>query len=711
MKVETTHIVVGNMNCNSCAAQVTKYLQKKNLKEVQVNFATGDTYFLNEANLPIEEISNGLSAIGYPVKKEDEAVGGEEHDHSEAKKLFFYSLPFTLLLMCHMLPFEALHFLNNGYLQLALCLPVYVIGMWYFGKPAWASLKHGTANMNLLIVIGASAAFLYSVLGLFLNPSSGAHAHKYLFFETAATIVSFVLLGNWLEEVTGKKTQSALSTLIKKRTIKAQMIAFDDAHKEQLFEVEAKYLKSGDLIQINTGEEVPADCKILWGEAYVNESLLTGESIPLTKQKKDILIGGSIIQDGLVKAQVTHSVKDGTLQQIINVMLKAQSEKPPLQLFADKVSAIFVPAVIVIALLCFGINYFWFTNFTEALMRSIAVLVVACPCAMGLATPAAIAVGLGRALKEGVLFKNATVLEHIKKINKIIFDKTGTLTNGDFAVSEFYCNDNVSKDDFFAIVYSLEKYSKHPIAIALAKNFTTTNSINFKTVKEEKGKGVFASTENNDTYAALSFEAAKAFGAIENHNVFILKNEEIIGWINVKDSLRDEAKEVINNLQHKNVATEILSGDNEENVLALANEIGIKKYYASKLPLEKLHIIESENSQNSVAYVGDGINDGPALQKATIGISLHSASQLAITAADIILLKGGLQKLPFAIGIGKATQSTIISNLFWALFYNVIFIPVAAVGLLHPTWAALIMAGSDVVLVINSLRLKYIKIK
>ncbi|HNF45039.1 MAG TPA: HAD-IC family P-type ATPase, partial [Ferruginibacter sp.] len=371
---------------------------------------------------------------------------------------FLCCLPFTLVLMLHMLPWH-IHFLMNPWIQLAICIPVFLVGMGYFGVSAFKSLRRGIPNMNVLIAIGALAAFVYSLIG-----TLGHMGMDYIFYETTATIITLVFLGEWVEHKSVDRTQKELNKLAKQQKVMANMIAFDDQHQELIFPIENTKLHVGDLILVKTGEQVPVDCKILWGDVHVNESLLTGESKPVRKTKKDALIGGSMVTDGTVKAQVTAVGKDTVLSNILTLVKQAQGEKPPVQQLADKISAIFVPAVIGISLLSFGLNYFAFdVSLTSSLMRSIAVLVISCPCAMGLATPAAIAVGLGRAAKNGILFRNARSLELFKNIRTVVFDKTGTLTKGNLSVSAYQAL-SMQDDEFRKVIFSLEKFSNHPIA-------------------------------------------------------------------------------------------------------------------------------------------------------------------------------------------------------------------------------------------------------
>ena len=410
---------VDGMDCTNCALTISKYLNKQGLKNIKVNFIGGDVSFDLNENKNKEQLAKGIANLGYTVVNESQVANSKPPFKFFTNHLqrFIFCLPFTAVLMLHMLPWH-IHFLMNPWVQLVICLPVYIVGMSYFGVSAAKSLRSGIPNMNVLIAIGATAAFVYSLIG-----TIGNFGMDYVFYETAATIITLVFLGEWVEHKSVQTTQKELNKLAAQQKVMANMIAFDDEHKENIFPVENTQLRVGDLILIKTGEQVPMDCKILWGDVYVNEALLTGESSPVQKQKKDTLIGGSLITDGTVKAQVTAVGKDTVLSNILNLVKEAQGEKPPIQQLADKISAVFVPVVLGLSVVIFSINYFAFDiDATSALMRSIAVLVISCPCAMGLATPAAIAVGLGRAAKNGILFRSAKSLELFKDIKTVVFD-------------------------------------------------------------------------------------------------------------------------------------------------------------------------------------------------------------------------------------------------------------------------------------------------
>lgn len=704
--METVNWKVEGMDCANCALTITKYLQKQGMQQVKVNPVDGDVIFEMVNAVPKATLQKGIEGLGYTVVTTPSTDINASNKVSPTTNKFLrytlWCLPFTLVLMGHMLEkWVHIHWLMNGWVQMALCIPVYVIGMRFFGKSAWNSLRNGIPNMNVLVALGATAAFVYSCIG-----TIAGWGNDYLFYETTATIITLVFFGNYLEAASIEKTQTALNKLAVSQKVMANMIAFDDEHQEQIFPVENIHLKNGDLVLIKSGEQVPADCKILWGSASVNEAIITGESLPVEKNAKDLLVGGSIIADGTVKAIVTAEAKHSVLSNIINLVKKAQGDKAPVQLMADKISAIFVPVVLGIAFITFIGNYFWLKELTPALMRSIAVLVIACPCAMGLATPAAIAVGLGRAARNGILFRNAKSLEKFRHIQQIVFDKTGTLTTGKFSIGEWEITDpTILPDTFKQIVYSLEKYSNHPIAICIAAAWKSNELIRWKKVEEIKGMGMRAIDQQGNTYMAGSLKMIPNADAHANHNVYITKNNQLIGWIDVTDELRPEAKEVIDYFHKKQIKTILLSGDQKEKCLAIGKILGIDEVLAEQSPEQKLETIAALNAKTPTAMVGDGINDAPALAKATVGISLSEASQVAMQTADVVLMNNGLRQLPLALGLGKHSFITIKQNLFWAFLYNIIAIPIAAFGLLTPGVAALAMGLSDVVLAINSVRL------
>lgn len=700
--MESVQWKVDGMSCTNCALSIHKYLQASGIEAPKVSFMEGEVQFEMPQEMNKETLIKGIQKLGYKVRGQEEKQIKKWLDNNRDRALF--SFLFTAPLVLHMLPGVHIHFLMNPYVQLGLTLPVFIVGILYFGKSAWYSITQGIPNMNVLVAIGALASFGYSLYGTLIGQGA-----VFAYYETTATIITLVFFGNYLEDASVQSTQRALKDLVKAQKVMANMIVFDENHKEIIFNVESTSLKVGDIILVNAGETIPMDSKILWGEASVNESIVTGESVPVFRKMHDILLGGSTIENGSIKAYVTAVGDDTVLANILKMVKAAQGEKPPVQILADKISAIFVPLVLGIALLTL-IGNFILTDigFGASMLRAIAVLVISCPCAMGLATPAAIAVGLGRGARNGVLFKNAKSLETFKDIKQVVFDKTGTLTTGHFAITNFKIEEGITENDFKQIAYSLEKYSNHPIAKCISSQWKNKEDIKWKTIEEIKGRGIQATDKEGNNYFAGSFASLHEIKAEDGHNIYIQKNNTLLGWIDVADEIRPEAKEVIATLHKQGIHTILLSGDRKIKCEQVGKALGIQEIISEQSPSDKLNKLEALTKISPTAMVGDGINDAPALAKATIGISLSNASHIAIQSAQVILMNQGLKNLPMALGLGRRTYETIKENLAWAFSYNIIAIPVAALGLLGtwgPTYGALIMGLSDVVLAINSLRL------
>jgi Cu+-exporting ATPase len=700
---------VNGMSCTNCALTVHKYLEEQGLSNVKVNFMGGDVSFDLDNRNAVPAIQKGIEQLGYHVQNGAAgATPGPRKLFKNHLQRFWFCLVFTLPLMLHMIPGIHIHWLMNPWVQLALTLPVYITGMDFFGRSAVRSLTKGIPNMNVLIALGATAAFVYSLAG-----TLGPHPEQYLFYETTATIITLVFLGNWMEDKSVETTQAALRKLAVSQKVMANMIAYDDQFQEHVFPVESEHLKVGDLILIKTGEYVPMDCKILSGEVSVNESIITGESTPVEKKMNDKLVGGSMIESGSVKAYVTAVGEDTVMSHILQMVKEAQAEKPPVQQLADKISAVFVPLVLGIAAVTLLVNYFIVrVDFSVSLLRSIAVLVIACPCAMGLATPAAIAVGLGRAARKGVLFKNARSLELFKDIKQVVFDKTGTLTTGNFRLAAFRVTaPQATEEELKRIAYSLEKYSNHPVARCITREWKVKNEIRWQRIEELKGLGMKATDKEGNTYLAASSKAVTGLTDDLAHNVYIIKNNALLGWIDTEDDIRPEAATVVEWLKKQGLKTILLSGDTMQKCSRVARVLHIDEVIAEQTPEQKLERIAVYNNQAPTAMIGDGINDAPALAKAAVGISLSDASQLAMQSAQVVLVNHGLQNLPLSLGLGKHTYLTIKQNLAWAFVYNIVAIPVAAAGLLSPGFAALVMGLSDVVLAVNSVRLRWKKVE
>lgn len=695
------------MTCSNCSLTVSKFLEKKGKQNVKVNLLSGDVVFDTDVN-DQPQLKKGVEALGFSVNpiEGNSAVKKKSFFQNHLQRFLFCAI-FTLPLMLHMLNrWVPVQILMNPWVQFALTVPVLVVGMDFFGRSAIKSLRNGFPNMNVLVSIGALSAFVYSILGLIMGMG-----HEYLFFETTASIITLVFFGNYLEDSAIQSTRKSLDTLVRSQKVTANMIAFNEAHEEIILPVDNEQLRTGDLILIRSGEQVPADCKILSGSASVNESLITGESLPVQRKMKEKLIGGSLVIDGNVKAQVTAAGRDSVLAKIISLVTTAQGEKPPVQQLADRISSIFVPVVLGLSLLTFIINLFVIGSIPPSLMRAIAVLVIACPCAMGLATPAAIAVGLGRAARNGILFRNAKTLELFNTIRQVVFDKTGTLTTGAFVIENFKILDpSMSELEFQRVVYSLEKYSTHPLARSIVKNWKRREEIRWKTVEEIKGIGMWGLSRDGEHFQAGSYQMVNRPSIEATHNIYVTRNNVLIGWIDLQDEIRAEARQVIDYFKTNGIKTILLSGDNSAAVDKIGKQLGIDEIYSEQDPHQKLERITKLNAIAPTVMIGDGINDAPSLAKATIGISLSEASDIAVQTADVVLLGGGLSHLPLSMGLGRHTYITIKQNLFWAFLYNVVAIPVAAIGLLTPAFGALVMGLSDVVLGINSVRLRAKKV-
>lgn len=690
---------VEGMSCNNCALSISKFLEKQGMEDIMVSFATGDVRFGLNGDKTLSSVLEGIDRLGYKViSSGQQRMGKRGFDSLRAQ--FLFCLVFTVILMLHM--FVSWHWLHDPYIQLGLTLPVYLVGMWRFGRSAVRSLVNGIPNMDVLITLGASAAFVYSFIG-----TIGHLGSDYLFYETAASIITLVLLGNLMEEKSVNQTTSAIGDLAKMQVTPAKLIL---PGTDTLREVDNRELQPGDQVLVNSGDKIPMDGVISWGEGHLNESMITGESKTLEKTIKDRVIGGTVLEEGSIKMIVTATGNNTVLSHIIELVKQAQGNKSPMQRLADRISAIFVPVVVAIALGTFLVTFLVVQLPVQAsMMRAIAVLVIACPCAMGLATPAAVMVGLGRAAKNGILIKGANTLEHFKDVRQIVFDKTGTLTTGKPAIGTVRVLEG-SEADFQRIVYALEKHSSHPIAGAITRAWKETGELAMRKIREIKGMGMEASDSEGNIYRAGSHKMAAALTAEDNHQVYVLKNNQLLGWIDTVDAVRPDAARTVAFLKKRGIKTILLSGDTREKCEALAAQLGLDEVYASQTPEEKMRKIETLLGEAPTAMVGDGINDAPALALADIGISLSDSSHIAMQSANVILLSDSLRNLPLALGLGKHTYITIKENLFWAFFYNVIAIPVAAFGLLSPIVGAAVMGLSDVVLAINSLRLKYKKV-
>ncbi len=689
---------VEGMTCVGCSQTITRFLERKGMTNVQVDYTSGRVHF--EGKQPDEEVlAQDLLKLGYRVKTKEPPRKYIPTKRLDQTTLFLLvSALFTTPLMLHMvISWPLLHWSE---VQFLLTLPVVGIGVLQFGRSAFYSLKMGTANMDVLVFLGSMAAFGYSCYGALL-----LREERYMFFETSAAIITLVLLGNVIEKRAVRRTQSAVEALVRLQPQRARRIdGAGDSQKETLSTIDAANIRQGDTLLVAAGERIPCDGQVLWGSALVDESMLTGESLPKEKQVGDQVIGATVVHSGTLKITATAVGNASTLARIIELVKEAQRQHPPIQKLADRITAVFVPIVVLIAVLTLAVGVLWQgLPFEKSLMHAIAVLVIACPCAMGLATPTAVAVAIGRASQAGILIKNAQVFERLPTVKTVVFDKTGTLTDGRFRIRQLRTFD-LSENEARSIIYSLEQYSTHPLAVSLRQDLAGSTVLALSDITEEKGLRIYGRDQAGNTYEVGSSRLSPN-RLQEPWNIVVKKNGAVVATVEMVDELRPQAEALIEFLQKQGVHVVLLSGDTEERVAAAARKLNISTYYASVLPEEKMRLLKELRQQGALVMVGDGLNDTPSLALADVSISLSGASSAAINAAQIVLLNDDLSLIQDLWHLSRRTLSTIRQNLFWAFFYNIVAIPIAALGFLQPIVAALSMAFSDVMVIGNSLLL------
>lgn len=690
------------MDCNNCAMSIQRFLEREGLQDVMVNFQTREVrYRQDDLVADAGAVKAGIQKLGYTVVEDDADGTPAVPTGLTAHRRLLICAAFTLpLLLGHFVMMTGLEvpLLENGWVQFGLTLPVYLIGGLHFGRSALAGLRQRMLNMDVLIFLGATAAFVYSLVGLYLLEP------RYYFFETAATIITLVLVGNWLEARAVERTTTAIGSLtaLREETARAVMPS------GTIVTLPVDEVKPGTLVRVNTGDRVPLDGTLREGGGSVNESMLTGESLPVEKRVGERLLGGSILVSGQATIEVTETYRDGTLARIIELVKTAQADKPKLQRLADRISAIFVPVVVAISVLTFLVG--WLTGYataTQALMNAIAVLLISCPCAMGLATPTAVMVGVGRLARAGVLIRGGSTVETLDGIKQIVFDKTGTLTTGDLEIGEFTVAVGYDPAIIHRLVFEMEGYSSHPIAGSI-RNYLWKQPM---AEPSDRTYRDFAGTLSVEETAGLGltsgdFYLGAAHGKVEDADVVLRRGDEVLAWFTLIDTVRDGVPALIRNLHREGVETVLLTGDRREKAERVATAVGIDRVYAEQLPDQKLDRITQLSDQQPTAMVGDGINDAAALSRADLGISLGGASAAALDAAQVVLMRDDLSLLVEARRIAHLTVKTIRESLFWAFSYNIVAIPLAALGYLNPMWAALFMAFSDVVVIGNAIRLK-----
>jgi len=695
---------IKGLHCASCIYTTEKALKTiPGVKEVSVNLTNGHAVVKSDKKIDDLELKKVIKESGYEIVLSDNL----QDKNSELKNLKIKTI-FSLISAA-----SIMFFIRNFYLQFILATVVQFWAGWDFYKATLPALKKLRANMDTLVVVGTSVAYLYSSVITFLKYETMPY------FETSTAIITLVLLGRYLEAKAKTGTGEAIRKLIGLQAKTARVIR----NKKEI-DIPINMVVAGDLIRVRPGEKIPVDGIIIEGESAIDESMVTGESMPSTKYKGDIVIGATMNKSGSFVYKATKVGSDTMLSQIIKLVEEAQGSKAPIQRLADIISSYFVPIVIMLAIATFVGWYVFGPNqaFIHAMLNAIAVLIIACPCAMGLATPTAIMVGTGIGAEHGVLIKDAESLETAHKVKTIIFDKTGTLTKGQPEVTDVILKIPIkNKNTLLSLVGSVEKHSEHPLGEAIVKH-TEKEGIKFSKVHQFKsltGKGVQGIVEGKKVYVGKLLNS-DSYSDGENLKdqgktvVYIYIENKLAGMIAIADTIKETAVEAVKSLQKTGIEVYMITGDNKQTATAIAKQLGIKKenVLAEVLPEEKekkVRELKSRGRINVIAFVGDGINDAPALAAADVGIAMGSGTDVAIEAAGITLVNKNLTSVVSAIKLSKQTMKTIKLNLFWAFAYNVILIPVAMMGWISPIIASGAMALSSISVITNSLLLKKAK--
>ena len=744
--IEERTFILEGMSCASCAKNIEDTISSLDgTEEAVVNFATEKMVVkFDKEKLSIAEIEKKVAESGYKAKLE---INNSVDDQAEKKqqeidgiwKRFIYSaifaVPVLYIAMAEMvgLPtLESLSPMGNSKLfstvQLILVLPVMYLGRKFFTVGIRALLRR-KPNMDSLVALGAGAAFLYSVYSTVLAYLGDEHAAMHLYYESAAVILTLITLGKYFEGVSKSRTTNAISKLVGLVPKTANLIKDGEEHVVAVDEI-----STGDILLVRPGEKVPLDGVVIEGRSTVDESMLTGESIPVEKDINSKVVGASINKTGVFKMKVTKVGKDTTLSQIIKLVEDAQNSKAPIAKLADKISGVFVPIVIVLALIA-GILWYFVgdASWSFSLKIIIAVLVIACPCALGLATPTAIMVGTGKGAEHGILIKSSEALQLAKEVNTVVFDKTGTLTEGKISVTNIATFNNSSEEVILQLAASVEYLSEHPLGLSIVdeaknrniellevKGFSSLTGLGISATVD--GKSIFIGNEKlmleNNIDTKDSVEKAEKYASEGKTPLFIAVDSELAGIIAVADQIKESSLKTVEKLHSLGLEVVMLTGDNKKTAQVIASQLSIDKVVSEVLPEDKANEIKKLQAQGKkVAMVGDGINDAPALVQAEVGIAVGTGTDVAIDAADIVLMKPDLNSVVNAIVLSKKTITNIKENLFWAFFYNVIGIPFAmgvfyifGGPLLNPMLAGAAMSFSSISVVLNALRLKRVKL-
>ncbi|NWQ40280.1 copper-translocating P-type ATPase [Bacillus sp. EB106-08-02-XG196] len=725
---------ITGMTCAACSTRIEKGLNKmEGVAIANVNLALERaTIEFNPSEVTIADIIAKVENLGYGAhQKQDEQAQvdhREKHIKDQQRKFIIsviLSLPLLWTMVAHFSFISFLYvpdILMNPWFQLILATPVqFIIGkQFYVG--AYKSLRNGSANMDVLVVMGTSAAYFYSVYQAIVT--AGTHHAPHLYFETSAVLITLILLGKLFEAKAKGRSSEAIKKLMGLQA-KTAIVVRDGVEKEIPFEE----VVIGDTILVKPGEKIPVDGEVLEGTTAVDESMLTGESLPVDKQAGDVLYGSTINKNGFIKMKATKVGRDTALAQIIKVVEDAQGSKAPIQRLADQISGIFVPIVVGIAILTFLVWIIWVQpgEFTPALEVLIAVLVIACPCALGLATPTSIMAGSGRSAEFGILFKGGEHLEQTQGIDTVVVDKTGTVTHGKPVLTDVLAADGQDEEKFLSLIGAAERQSEHPLAEAIVqgiveKGIELGNVQFFEAIPgygvqaTVSGQGVVIGTRKLMQQYGIDITAVlSSMEKLESDGKTAMLagiNGQYAGLVAVADTIKDTSRQAIHRLQEMGINVIMMTGDNERTAKAIGKEVGVDAVIAEVLPEGKADEVKKLQQQGKkVAMVGDGINDAPALATADVGMAIGTGTDVAMEAADITLIRGDLNSIADAILMSRKTMRNIKQNLFWAFAYNVIGIPIAAAGFLAPWVAGAAMAFSSVSVVLNALRLQRVKLE
>ena len=720
---------IDGMTCSACSSSLEKYLKTKkkiidasvNLVLAQASITYDDSLFLSEIETYIKEA--GFKSLGVydPLK--------EAKKNLNKKPLIIYGILTLLVLyiaMAHMIHLPVISFLNMEKYPLNYALSLLFLTILFLGygfdiiKNGYKNLIHKTPNMDTLVSIGVLSSFIYSLFSTIMIIKGQTNYVEFLYYESSCTIIYFLKLGRYIDNRSKEKTKEAIKKLVMITPVKA-LVKKDD----KVVEVSIDEVKKGDILVCKSGMKVAVDGKIIEGSSYFDEAFLTGEATPSKKSINDSVIAGSICLDGYILYEALRIGKDSTISEVVRLVVEATNTKAPISKIADRVSSYFVPGIIVIALITFFIDMIIGLSFATSLTSFVTILVVACPCALGLATPLAVVISEGLCAKNGILVKSSETLENAHKIDTVVFDKTGTLTYGSLKISKIYNYSSYSDKDLLKIVSSIEDKSTHPIS----KAFTKKDLLKLDSYKQLDGLGLCAKINSKTYYLANG----KIFDKLKLKNnylddeknlledgssiIYVIEDKKVLALIGVSDIEREDAKIIVANLQKLSKEVILLTGDNSVVANRLAKKIGISKVISDVYPKDKAKVISDLiKDDKKVMMIGDGINDAPSLATATIGVSISSGTDIATNSADVILMNDKLNSIIKLMYISKRTIKNIKQNLFWAFFYNILMIPAAA-GLLtkfgirmNPMLASLAMTISSLTVVFNALRLKKIKL-